>query len=122
MTIRLYLLDVEEFRPIIETATDLADVVHRRLGDYVEIAADSPVVIDRRATERFGIPSLILMENAAIAVVDAIFEHYRDCERVAIVCGTGQNGGDGLAVARDTQVIAVVADVMRHQTRLAGRN
>jgi hypothetical protein len=50
MTIRLYLLDVEEFRPIIETATDLADVVRRCLGDYVEIAADSPVVIDRRAT------------------------------------------------------------------------
>jgi len=32
--------------------------------------------IDRRATERFSIPSLVLMENAAIAVVDAIFEHY----------------------------------------------
>src|SRR5436190_24274032 len=56
--------------------------------------------IDARATQRFGIPSLVLMESAALAVVDAIFEHYRDCERAAIFCGTGQNGGDGLAVAR----------------------
>ncbi len=64
--------------------------------------------IDLRATERFGIPSLILMENAALAVVDAIFEHYRDCERVAIVCGTGQNGGDGLAVARHLENRGVV--------------
>jgi NAD(P)H-hydrate repair Nnr-like enzyme with NAD(P)H-hydrate epimerase domain len=31
--------------------------------------------IDRRTTERFGIPSIVLMENAAIAVTDAIFEH-----------------------------------------------
>lgn len=56
--------------------------------------------IDRRATERFGIPSIVLMENAAIAVVDAIFEHYPEADRVAIVCGTGQNGGDGFAIAR----------------------
>src|SRR5258705_12117655 len=56
--------------------------------------------VDNRATQRFGIPSLVLMENAALAVVDAIFEHYRDCERVAVVCGTGANGGGGLGGAR----------------------
>lgn len=56
--------------------------------------------IDRRATERFGIPSIVLMENAALAVVDAIFAHYPDCDRAAIFCGIGANGGDGLAVAR----------------------
>ena len=32
--------------------------------------------VDRRAIERFGVPSIVLMENAALAVVDAIFEHY----------------------------------------------
>ena len=56
--------------------------------------------IDRRATERFGIPSIVLMENAALAVVDAIGEHYPDCDRAAIFCGLGANGGDGFAVAR----------------------
>jgi len=56
--------------------------------------------IDRRATDRFGIPSLLLMENAAIACVDAIFEHYPSADRASIFCGTGANGGDGLAIAR----------------------
>ncbi|HET8799008.1 MAG TPA: NAD(P)H-hydrate dehydratase [Thermoanaerobaculia bacterium] len=72
--------------------------------------------IDRRATERFGVPSIVLMENAAIAVVDAIFERYPDSDRVALLCGTGANGGDGFAVARHLEnrgvvpVIVVVGD------------
>ncbi len=64
--------------------------------------------IDRRTTERFGVPSIVLMENAAMAVVDAIFERYADSERVAIVCGTGANGGDGFAVARHLENRGVV--------------
>src|ERR1041385_7232007 len=68
--------------------------------------------IDHRTTERFAIPSLILMENAALAVVDAIFEHYRDCERAAIFCGTGANGGDGLAVARHLENRGVVPTIV----------
>lgn len=56
--------------------------------------------IDRRASEKFGIPSIVLMENAAIAVVRELIEHYPDAERVSIFCGGGQNGGDGFAVAR----------------------
>jgi ADP-dependent NAD(P)H-hydrate dehydratase / NAD(P)H-hydrate epimerase len=68
--------------------------------------------VDARATQRFAIPSLILMENAALAVVDAVFEHYQDCERVAVVCGTGKNGGDGLAVARHLENRGVVPAVL----------
>jgi hydroxyethylthiazole kinase-like uncharacterized protein yjeF len=64
--------------------------------------------IDRRATERFGIPSIVLMENAATAVVDAIHAHYPDADRVAIFCGIGANGGDGLAVARHLENRGVV--------------
>jgi NAD(P)H-hydrate epimerase len=68
--------------------------------------------IDRRATERFGVPSIVLMENAAIAVVDALFEHYPDSARVAILCGTGANGGDGFAVARHLENRGVVPVVI----------
>jgi len=67
--------------------------------------------VDRRATDRFAIPSLVLMENAAIAVVDAIFEHYPNCERASIFCGTGSNGGDGFAVARHLESRGVVPAV-----------
>jgi ADP-dependent NAD(P)H-hydrate dehydratase / NAD(P)H-hydrate epimerase len=68
--------------------------------------------IDQRATERFGVPSIVLMENAAIAVVDALFEHYPDSDRVAIFCGTGANGGDGFAVARHLENRGVVPVVV----------
>ena len=76
------------------------------------LSADEMRNIDRRAIDRFGVPSIVLMENAAIAVVDAIFAHYPQSERVAIVCGIGQNGGDGFAVARHLENRGVVPIVI----------
>ena len=55
--------------------------------------------VDHRAID-LGIPSLLLMESAAIAVADAILETFPDAARVALFCGPGNNGGDGLALAR----------------------
>jgi ADP-dependent NAD(P)H-hydrate dehydratase / NAD(P)H-hydrate epimerase len=72
------------------------------------LTSDQMRNIDRRATERFGVPSIVLMENAAIAVVEAIFERYPDSDRIAILCGTGANGGDGFAVARHLENRGVV--------------
>jgi ADP-dependent NAD(P)H-hydrate dehydratase / NAD(P)H-hydrate epimerase len=60
--------------------------------------------VDRRAIEEVGLPGLVLMENAALGVVEAIADLYPDAERVAIFCGPGNNGGDGLAVARHLDV------------------
>jgi len=58
--------------------------------------------IDRRAIEEFKIPGVVLMENAARAVADVACEMLEDqcVGRVLILCGGGNNGGDGLAVAR----------------------
>ena len=58
--------------------------------------------IDRQSIEQYHIPGVVLMENAARAVVDAALDMLRgtDSPRVVIVCGGGNNGGDGLAVAR----------------------
>jgi ADP-dependent NAD(P)H-hydrate dehydratase / NAD(P)H-hydrate epimerase len=58
--------------------------------------------VDRLTTERFGIPSILLMENAGRSVADCLHQRFPDLtERsVLIVCGTGNNGGDGLVVAR----------------------
>jgi len=56
--------------------------------------------LDRRATDEFGIPDLILMENAGVRAADLILEQFSSLERVAIFCGKGKNGGDGFVVAR----------------------
>jgi len=47
-----------------------------------------------------GLPGLVLMERAATAVGDVVSERFADAGRVLVVCGPGNNGGDGLAVAR----------------------
>ncbi len=59
-----------------------------------------------RATIEAGIPGIILMENAAARVVEYIAEKYSPCERAAhlVVCGKGNNGGDGLAIARQLHI------------------
>lgn len=57
---------------------------------------------DRRTIEDIGIPSIVLMENAgrqSVAAMEAAFDDLA-ASRVAVVCGRGNNGGDGFVVAR----------------------
>ncbi|MCC6970645.1 MAG: NAD(P)H-hydrate epimerase [Phycisphaerales bacterium] len=58
--------------------------------------------IDRLAVSEFGMASIVLMENAARHAADIALEmvEHIDHPRVVIVCGPGNNGGDGLAMAR----------------------
>lgn len=52
--------------------------------------------LDKRAIEGYGIDSLLLMENAGVKV----FEEIKDKNSFTVICGRGNNGGDGLVVAR----------------------
>lgn len=58
--------------------------------------------LDKQATEKYGVSSLLLMEQAAKAVADAAMELLRHKGRksAAVFCGKGNNGGDGLGAAR----------------------
>jgi NAD(P)H-hydrate epimerase len=55
---------------------------------------------DRHTIDDLGVPGIVLMENAATGVVDALRETFPEARRVLVLCGPGNNGGDGLAAAR----------------------
>jgi ADP-dependent NAD(P)H-hydrate dehydratase / NAD(P)H-hydrate epimerase len=57
---------------------------------------------DRRTIEDLGLPSIVLMENAGrqtVAAIEAAFDQL-PASRVAVLCGRGNNGGDGFVIAR----------------------
>lgn len=58
--------------------------------------------LDRQAIEEYGIPGLVLMENAGLQVTEVIRKMLRDVrgKKISIYAGKGNNGGDGLVVAR----------------------
>ena len=56
--------------------------------------------IDQDTIDGIGIPGIVLMETAGSAIVRAIERHYPTCQRVGIFAGKGNNGGDGIVIAR----------------------
>jgi NAD(P)H-hydrate epimerase len=78
--------------------------------------------IDRLALERYHIPTLLLMENAARSAAECVCDLLdNDCVgQVLILCGPGNNGGDGLALARHVHNrggdprIVLIADPARY--------
>lgn len=69
--------------------------------------------IDRAAVERHGIPSLVLMENAARGLAEGVIGVLPPSGgRVVVVCGKGNNGGDGLACARHLHNVGIEVEVV----------
>ena len=71
---------------------------------------------DQRAVEQWGMSSLVLMENAGRGAAASLCEQEPSAQRIIILCGKGNNGGDGLVMARhlhlrsrDVQVILLDA-------------
>ena len=58
--------------------------------------------LEKNAIENLGIPSIVLMENAACGFVQALKSEYGDIcgKKICVVCGKGNNAGDGYAIAR----------------------
>ena len=68
------------------------------------LTAEEMREVDRLTTEKYGIPSILLMENAAHAAADVIKEKLGGSvagKSFLILCGKGNNGGDGAALGKD---------------------
>ena len=57
-------------------------------------------LLDQNTSQNFHVPELVLMEQAAMAFVQKLLLIYSNLKSVCIVCGSGNNGADGLAIAR----------------------
>lgn len=67
------------------------------------VTAEEMRLLDQTAIEEYGIPGVVLMENAGLAVVRVVRDHFSGNmarRRVLIFAGKGNNGGDGFVVAR----------------------
>ncbi|MBL8823313.1 MAG: NAD(P)H-hydrate epimerase [Planctomycetia bacterium] len=68
--------------------------------------------LDQRAITEFGIPGIVLMENAGRGVVDVMLQ-LNIAGPVHIVCGKGNNGGDGFVIARHLDVHGIESIIHR---------
>lgn len=89
------------------------------------LTAEQMREVDRLTTEKYGIPSILLMENAAHAVARVITEKLGgsvEGKSILILCGKGNNGGDGAALARIlwTQGANVTACMMYPDDEFSG--
>jgi len=64
------------------------------------LTAEEMAFLDKKTIEEIGIPSLVLMENAARGTLHAIERKFPKAHRFLVVAGKGNNGGDGIALAR----------------------
>jgi NAD(P)H-hydrate epimerase len=85
------------------------------------LSRDQVREIDRRCAKEFGIPTLLLMENAGRSCVEALLT-LGCCGPVVICCGKGNNGGDGFVIARllDAAGVAIRILLFANPTELSG--
>lgn len=79
--------------------------------EYI-LTADEMKSCDEYTIRNYRVPSAVLMERAALKCVAAIMHDKFNLKRVLVVCGSGNNGGDGFAIARIFHERKVKVDVL----------
>ncbi|MFN0244166.1 MAG: NAD(P)H-hydrate epimerase [Planctomycetota bacterium] len=89
------------------------------MSDALHLRCEDLRAIDRLAVLEFGIPSIVLMENAGRGAAEVVLRVLGErraaglaADRVAIVCGPGNNGGDGAVVARHLANEGVTVEIV----------
>lgn len=81
------------------------------IPDKRVLTAAQSKALDVTAQDKLGISVLVLMENAGKAVADEVIKALRDKKRIAVICGKGNNGGDGFVAARHLLASRIKPDV-----------
>lgn len=68
------------------------------------LSRDEVRELDRRAIDEFGVPGVVLMENAGRGAAELLMRLNPERQRVTILCGPGNNGGDGFVIARHLEI------------------
>src|SRR6266496_6348685 len=78
------------------------------------LTASQMAEVDRLTSEVYGIPSILLMENAGRSVAEELLRSVPDCasKRILVLCGKGNNGGDGLVAARYLALRGAAPEIM----------
>lgn len=75
------------------------------------VSKETMQALDKHMIENMKIPSLLLMENAAFGITTAVSEKFDNDTQVVVICGRGNNGGDGFATARQLMAKGYAVDV-----------
>ncbi len=78
--------------------------------------------LDRLAINQYGIPGIVLMERAGEAAFELLMARWPKAQNIVVLCGGGNNGGDGLVVARLAQQagLSVTLFLLHHPDTLKG--
>jgi len=80
--------------------------------------------LDRRAIEEFGIPGIVLMENAGRGTIEVIDKYFpaMSMKKIIVIAGSGNNGGDGFVIGRHllNRGVEVEAFLLGHKAKVSG--
>lgn len=85
------------------------------MDDVVRLSSAQAREVDRCAIEELGLPGIVLMENAGRGAAEVVLDLLREralAGPVGVVCGPGNNGGDGFVLARHLEIAGVASCVV----------